>query len=499
MRDHRLFEKMFPWLVWIVSLVNSIWLILIPGENDHSFLNNLSQQLMFISLILLPGIAILIARIDWGKKITTRYSQWINKIISTLAFWTLIGVGFFLLMPYARYLQELPHETWVRLLPVVLTYGLIALLWIGYKWLRLRSHPVPATTSSSREVFIDFARGFAILLAVGSHAFYAFGYDVLFGDAMYQVMSLTRLATPSFILITGMMFELVYLRKAEKQGFKVMVKSLVSRALQCYLAYGITVLIEWFNQQLSTADAQLAVVFMGNSLFSGILQFYTLFLLLAIPIIWLRRRFGIWMISVLPVVVWLGDILLNRLVWPAPEQPLGHLTALLFSNPAVSNFSMWHSLTFMSFGMLVGYMLKRSKLAGNWKRFQITLMGLFLLCLLASLITVLPTTLDDFFFNFSNTFRINHLMPYYSIGSMGAFLLLWITWKLRHWLGYPWLDHTVTTLGKDSLWAFAVGNSLAALLPALSTDTWFVALFVVAVFGGSVGVIQVKKLVARSW
>jgi hypothetical protein len=121
---------------------------------------------------------------------------------------------------------------------------------------------------------------------------------------------------------------------------------------------------------------------------------------------------------------------------------------------------------------------------------------LFLLNLLISLVTVLPTTRDAFFFDFSNTFRFNHDLPYYSIGSMGAFLLLWITWKLRRWLVHPWLEHTVTTLGKDSLWAFAVGNSLVAVLPALSTQIWFVVLFVVAVLGGSVVVIKVKKLLS---
>jgi hypothetical protein len=456
-------------------------------------------RLVLFFVVLMPGAAILFLRTSLGKTILNRYSLLIYKTTSILAFWIVISRGLFLLMPFARYRLDLSTEVWSILLPVVLTYTILAAFWILNIWLELRTKPIIQSTTSKREVFIDFARGFAILLAVGSHGFYAFGYDVLFGDAMYQVMSLTRLATPSFILITGMMFELVYLRKAEKRGFKAMVKSLVSRAMQCYLAYGITVLIEWFNQQLSTADAQLAVVFMGNSLFSGILQFYTLFLLLAIPIIWLRRRFGIWMISALPLVVWLGDVFLNRLVWPSPEQPLGHLTALLFGYPAVSNFSIWHALTFMSFGMLVGYMLKRSKQAGNWKSFQIILLVLFLICLVVSLVTVLPTTWKGFFFAFSNTFRINHQIPYYSIGSMGAFLLVWITWKLRRFLTHPLLEHTVTVLGKDSLWAFAVGNSLAVVLPALYIETWFVVLFVLAVLGGSVGVIHVKKLVASSW
>ncbi|PKO04394.1 MAG: hypothetical protein CVU41_17100 [Chloroflexi bacterium HGW-Chloroflexi-3] len=494
MEGQRFLDKLFPWLVWIVSLINAIWLMLIPGEKSGSFLNISFQRLILIGLILLPGIVLLLVRTKWGKALATRFAERISITISIISFWSLIGVVFFLLMPYARYRLELSQESWLRLLPVVVTYGLTALFWIGYKWMQLRSQFVPETMADSREVFIDFARGFAILLAVGSHAFYVFGYAVLFGDAMYQVMSFTRLATPSFILITGMMFELVYLRKAEKHGFKTMVQSLVSRAVQCYLAYGVTVLIEWFNTHLSTGDAQLAFIFLGNSLFSGILQFYTLFLLLAIPIIWLRRRFGIWLIMMLPVVVWLGEILLDRLAWPSPEQPLGHLTALLFGHPAVSNFSMWHALTFMAFGMLVGYMLKCSKQEGNWKSFQITLLRLFLICLVISLVTVLPTSWDMFFFDFSNTFRIHHELPYYSIGSMGAFLLLWITWKLRRFLAHSWLEHTVITLGRDSLWAFAVGNSLVAVLPALSTQTWYVVLFVALVLGGSIVVIKAKKL-----
>ena len=153
----------------------------------------------------------------------------------------------------------------------------------------------------------------------------------------------------------------------------------------------------------------------------------------------------------------------------------------------------------MAFGMLVGTMFKRSRQADNWRAFQTTLMVLFLLCLVVSLLFVLPTSWDDFLYHFSNEYRINHQIPYYSIGSMGALLLLWIAWKLRRFLSHPALDLTITTLGKDSLWAFAVGNSLAAVLPALTTQTWFVVLFVLAVLGGSVGVILVKKLVASSW
>ena len=499
MDKYQKFEKFIPWLVWMVSLINAIWLILIPGDVGISSFNVFIQKLLPLVFLLLPGIALLVIRSIRGQTVVEKYSLSIKKTTSILAFWILLVSGFLLLMPFARFRLTLARETWWMWLPVVLSYTLSPLLWFLHKWLELRNLPIIPSKANHREVFIDFARGFAIVLAVGSHAFYAFGYDVLFGNSMYQIMSITRFATPSFILITGMMFELVYLRKAEKHGFQVMVQSLLSRALQCYLAFGVTVFIEWFNQQLNSADAQLAVVFMGNSLFSGILQFYTLFLLLAIPMIWLRKRFGIWLITAVPILVWLGDFFLDRMSWPAAEQPLSHLTALLFGHPAVSNFSLWHALTFMAFGMLVGHMFKRSRAAANWQAFQTTLLVLFLLCLAVSLVFVLSTTWGDFYYDFSNEYRINHQISYYSIGSMGALLLLWITWKLRRFLTHPWLDFTITTLGKDSLWAFAVGNSLAAVLPALTSQSWFVVLFVLAVLGGSVGVIHVKKLSALSF
>lgn len=61
-------------------------------------------------------------------------------------------------------------------------------------------------------------------------------------------------------------------------------------------------------------------------------------------------------------------------------------------------------------------------------------------------------------------------------------------------LNHPWLKHTITSLGKNSLWAFAVGNSLAALLPTQNNQAWYVVLFLLMVFAGSVGMIKMKDL-----
>lgn len=477
-------------IIFVISLLCSIGLVVIQQISDLQ----ISAWFVFpLGFTLLPGILTIVLK----GKIKLNHDGKFYRFLSWGTGFILLFSFFFILEPFARFRIEIPHQNWLVWLLVVFLYGFLSLYWVAYLWVIKSSKDEEQKVSSSREGFIDFARGFAIMLAVGSHAFYAFGYNVLFGDAMYQVMSFTRLATPSFVLITGMMFEFVYLRKAEKQGFRAMVQSLVMRALQCYAAYLLTVLIEWFNQQLSTSEAINASLFVGNSLFSGILKFYALFLLLAIPIIWLRKRFGILVVAAIPVFVWLVDELLVMINWPPKDELIANLTALIFGYPALSNFSVWHALTFMSFGMLIAYAIKYAKRVGNWRIFQLTLLALFLVCAVISLVLVLPTTWGDFFFDFSNEYRLNHEIPYYSIGSMGAFLLLWITWKLRRFLSHPVWEHSITTLGKDSLWAFAVGNSLAAILPALSNQGWYVTLFTITVLGGSVFVIKLKDLMIR--
>lgn len=490
MKKRLLFGNVTSIIIFVISLLCSIGLVVIPKISDIQ----IAAWFVFpLGFTFLPGILTIVFR----GKIKPNHNGHIYRFLSWGTGFILLFSFFFILEPFARFRIDIPYQNWLVWLPVVFLYGFLSLYWVAYLWFFKPSKDEEQKVSSSREGFIDFARGFAIMLAVGSHAFYAFGYDVLFGDAMYQVMSFTRLATPSFVLITGMMFEFVYLRKAENQGFRVMAQSLVMRALQCYAAYLITVLIEWFNQQLSTSEAINASLFVGNSLFSGILKFYALFLLLAIPIIWLRKRFGIIVVAAIPVFVWLVDLLLAMIIWPTNDELLANLTALLFGYPALSNFSVWHALTFMSFGILIAYAIKYAKQVGNWRIFQLTLLSLFLVCAVISLVMVMPTTSADFFFDFSNEYRLNHEIPYYSIGSMGAFLLLWITWKLRRFLKHPFWEHSITTLGKDSLWAFAVGNSLAAVLPAFSNQVWYVTLFTITVLGGSVATIKVKDLMIR--
>ncbi|MHB8135127.1 MAG: OpgC domain-containing protein [Anaerolineaceae bacterium] len=487
------FSKIF-WLNLLICVGNAIFLVSIPGEKQNTGLFGLSiLRLLLLVAIILPVVFLFIATRLTKPDILRKYRRPIDQFGNGLAAFILLTGFFFILMPFTKLRITIDSATWLRLLPVFITYVSIALIWVIHSAVSNHKKVEQSDISTSRESFIDFTRGFAIVIAISSHAFFAFGYGNIFGEWQYLIKSFTRFGTPLFIMITGMMFEIVYLKRAQKNGLNATAKSLLKRAAQCYFAYLITVLVEWFNHLLSNQEAIHSALFIGKSLFSGILQFYVLFLLLAIAIIWLRQKAGILPIVFLPIVVWVGDLLLDRMVWPVARSPLSYLTGLVFGHPSISSFSVWHAITFMSQGMLLAYLLKQAREKANWKSFQVAIGGLFVLNLLVTLAAVYPANFQEVVFHFANDYRDNHQLAYYSIGSMGALLMLWLFWLIRNQLNKRILDISFTSLGKDSLWAFAVGNSLDALLPVLNYRLSTVFLFVAAVWAGSVGVIYYKN------
>lgn len=486
-------SKIF-WIIFFICIGNAIFLISIPGEQQNVVLFGLSLQRLILLLVIISPVFLLLAALNLSiSDFFHKHGYAIEFFGNGLALFILFTGFFFFLMPFAKLRFEFDTATWLRLMPVFITYVSIALIWVIRSAISVNKKLVRTETSTNRESFIDFTRGFAIVVAISSHAFFAFGYMNIFGESQYLIKSFTRFGTPLFIIITGMMFEIVYLKRAQKNGMHSTTKSLLKRAAQCYFAYLITVLVEWFNQLLTNQEAINSALFIGKSLFSGILQFYVLFLLLAIGIIWLRQKAGILPVVLLPIIVWFGDMLLDQIVWPVAKSPLSYLTGLVFGHPSISSFSVWHAITFMSQGMLLAYFLKQAREKSNWKNFQLAIGGLFILNLVVTLAAVYPSTWQEVVFHFANDYRDNHQLAYYSIGSMGALVILWLFWTIRNQLNNRVLEISFSSLGKDSLWAFAVGNSLDALLPVPNYRLSTVLLFMAAVWAGSVGIIYYKN------
>ncbi|HMA14592.1 MAG TPA: heparan-alpha-glucosaminide N-acetyltransferase domain-containing protein, partial [Kiloniellaceae bacterium] len=122
-----------------------------------------------------------------------------------------------------------------------------------------------AGASRTRIPGIDTARALAIALAMLSHCFIHFGvWELLSDQAALLLRSFTRAATPTFIILFGMMLEIVYLkmlRRGERQGCWV---RLVARAIQCYLLYLLVVTAGILGGNLTAREGLLAALFLSE-------------------------------------------------------------------------------------------------------------------------------------------------------------------------------------------------------------------------------------------
>src|SRR3982751_2835471 len=96
-------------------------------------------------------------------------------------------------------------------------------------------------SSSKRIYFVDFARSFAIMLALTDHGMNDFDIWHKYSPKVFTAMKiLTTSATPTFILLFGMMLEIIYLGKLRKSGLRKTASGLVNRSFQCYVGYFLT-------------------------------------------------------------------------------------------------------------------------------------------------------------------------------------------------------------------------------------------------------------------
>jgi len=136
------------------------------------------------------------------------------------------------------------------------------------------------------------ARTWAVGLALFAHGISTFGGVATLGDASPFVQLLVRTATPTFVFMFGIMLELVYERRALFDGMRPVTRRLLLRSAQCYLGYQLTVIAAVIGGYLTAGAGAEALVFLQNSRFGNILRFYSFAMLAAIPIIWLRLRYG---------------------------------------------------------------------------------------------------------------------------------------------------------------------------------------------------------------
>jgi hypothetical protein len=317
--------------------------------------------------------------------------------------------------------------------------------------------------------FIDVARSWAVGLALFAHGVTTFGGLASLGSTSPFVQLLVRTATPTFVFMFGIMLELVYARRARDRGMREVSRRLLLRSAQCYVGYQLTVAAAVLGGWLTSAEGAEALLFLGKSRFGNILRFYSVAMLLAIPILHLRLRHGARVYGLLLVAIWLGSIAL-RFADPIDAGSLSAPIGILFGVGEMRvGPSVWHGMTFALSGMLIGTGLE------GFQRPEFRLRDFYrysavvsAVCLAIVAGLVATSSLFDVAKSFAYfTYRAQNHIGYYAIGliaSTATLVLLSVAIPLRRPL--PAWTRVPLALGRSSLLSFTAGNVVLNLVPA---------------------------------
>jgi hypothetical protein len=332
--------------------------------------------------------------------------------------------------------------------------------------------PVAASSGPrrGRVLCIDTARTIAMLFVVHTHTLAALdGWGQLPGTARDLLRAVYWSATPLFVVLFGMTLEYVSVPRLETAGPRAVHRGLLQRCVQCYCGYVATALAAVLSGLQTPLQGLRAAAFLGDTRFSNILKFYTVAMLLAVPLVRFRERFGLGATVALLCVPWLLDPLLGLIAWPPPSAPISYLTGTLFGHPGrASGISTWHSGVLVGAGFLLGSAVRRAVRTGEWRTVYGTAGVLWAIGALVVLVlcgTMGPRAVVQGWI--WRHFRAANHIAYYAIGLSLSSALVGLL--ARVFSAQP-LDtqrwRAALVIGQFSIFAYPFGNVLLNLWPA---------------------------------
>ncbi len=339
------------------------------------------------------------------------------------------------------------------------------------------------SSENARIYFVDFARSFAIVLALTDHSMNDFNVWHNYSNQTFTILkTFTTSATPTFLLLFGMMLEIIYRRKLEKSGIRKMASQMVTRSFQCYIGYVLTVIAGFVGGLLTFKNTIAATFFFGNCHFGNILKLYTVMLLLAVPLVWFRQKYGITKTVLLGISPWLIYPLYQFI--PPLQDNLAIFTSYFFGFGGKGGPSILNSLTLVVVGMLVASFISVEKK----RTFQVK--ALVILAIISSFVALVfvVVPLHDIIQNHTHNVYRNMNNPIYYLFSCVLALLVALISSVIIPIGKKINKITFEFLafGRSSLTAFTVANVVLSLIAvSISRYTWNVSapiLFVTFIF-----------------
>ena len=205
----------------------------------------------------------------------------------------------------------------------------------------------------NRVRYLDLYRYLTVSFAIASHAILSHGLILkLEPSAGLFLKSLTRTATPSLIVLFGMMVEIVYARKWDADRSSTL-GALWHRVLLCYLCFVGLALVEFAVRDgglIRLAGSVTLVLAVWNG---TIFKLY-MFLLAIVPLFLLvRNRYGATGLVIVPLAIFLFHLAALDPLPPLPKVGR-HLGGLLFGIGDTFGPSVIHASALIVFGMLLG-------------------------------------------------------------------------------------------------------------------------------------------------
>jgi hypothetical protein len=318
-----------------------------------------------------------------------------------------------------------------------------------------------------RLTFIDFARTYAVILALLAHAMNAAGASEQLGDAGSYIRPFTRMSTPLFLLIFGFMIEFIYVVRVPHVGLPAVTRRLRIRSFQCYFAYLITSLASVVGGHNSISEFLGSLVFFTNARFGNILRVYSILLLLSPVIIRLRLKYGQKSILFLLICV----VMSFPMLLEARSYTFGSfnhvLNVAVGIGPARGGPSIWHATSIM----LAGMYLASSMRGGGYSRASSLYFSSLVLLLLSMGLGALliDDNLVEIYHKFvGHTYRSSNMVGYYLVGIICSVSVVTMLFSIIGCRPISSRAEHLLAIGCSSLFSYTFGNILLNLFGCFS-------------------------------
>ncbi|RNB50474.1 hypothetical protein EDM22_07085 [Agromyces tardus] len=314
-------------------------------------------------------------------------------------------------------------------------------------------------------------RTVAIILALFSHMMIITGGWTLLqdqsSDAYLAVRSITRTATPMFILLAGATVELAYTRYW-RANHRYGTRRLLTQSLKCFIALGVIGIAAVVSGMIAPVDFLLSLVAVRAIPNAEIFVFYVVFFVIAVPLVAFRVRYGLAATLALAASWWI----IAELV-PSPPHGSPRLAiARIFGIGDLYGPSTFHAMLLAVVGMVLADAVRNrggKSIVRRWWLFSVCLMvAVGIVAWLVAQAGPLEVVRS---YVTSSEYRFTNHPGYYAVGLLAssvAFLAAYVVWAAV----FRGAVFSPGPFGGDSLIAFTAGNTainlLVPLLPAPS-------------------------------